>query len=236
MTKAFRVIVVDDDPEIRTLLQRYLVENGFRVRTAEGGQALDQSLAREPADVVILDLMMPGETGLAVCQRLRARGDMTPVIMLTARGDPIDRVLGLELGADDYLAKPFEPRELLARIAAVLRRTAGGPAQAVADQVLSFGPFQLNASTMTLTRDGKPIELSSREFALLHAMAARPGRPLSRAQLIELAIGRDAEVTDRAIDVQVARLRKLIEDDTATPRWIKTQWGVGYVFAGGDAS
>jgi two-component system, OmpR family, phosphate regulon response regulator OmpR len=225
-----RIVVVDDDPELRALLQRYLGENGLAVRVVADGAGLDKALAREPADAIVLDLTLPGEDGLAICRRLRAQNDATPILMLTARGDPVDRILGLEMGADDYLAKPFTPRELLARIAAVLRRAAGarpGPNTCVA-----FGPFVLDLAAMTLTRNSRPIELSSREFSLLKALATHAGRPLTRAQLIDLALGRDAEVTDRAIDVQVARLRKAIEDDAASPVWIKTVWGVGYVFAG----
>lgn len=228
--KASRVIVVDDDAELRSLLQRYLTENGFVVRAVASGEALSTALKRGPTDVIVLDLMMPGEDGLSICRRLRASGDETPILMLTARGDPVDRILGLEMGADDYLAKPFTPRELLARLGAILRR-GRGTARA-AGGVIHFGPFVLNIEAMKLTRDGAPIDLSSREFALLRALASHAGRPLSRAQLIDLALGRDADVTDRAIDVQVARLRKTIEDDAAAPIWIKTVWGVGYVFAG----
>jgi two-component system, OmpR family, phosphate regulon response regulator OmpR len=151
--------------------------------------------------------------------------------MLTARGDPMARILGLEMGADDYLAKPFTPRELVARIAAILRRT-GPTAVAAHDAVMAFGPFVINQSTMQLTRNGETLSLSSREFALLATLAASIGRPLSRAQLIDRAMGRDAEVTDRAIDVQIVRLRKAMGDDPADPTWIKTVWGVGYMLAG----
>jgi two-component system, OmpR family, phosphate regulon response regulator OmpR len=230
-TKPSRIIVVDDDPELRSLLQRYLSENGCKVRAVADGAALDAALAREPADVIVLDLMMPGEDGLAIVRRLRAAGEMIPIIMLTARGDPVDRILGLEMGADDYLTKPFTPRELLARLAAILRR--GSPLSPSGGERLSFGPFVLDKDRLTLERNGEPVELSSREFVLLYTLAARPGRPLTRAQLIELALGRDAEVSDRAIDVQVARLRKAIEADPANPVWIKTVWGTGYVFSGG---
>lgn len=225
-----RLLVVDDDPELRSLLQRFLSEHGYGVRAVDGGRAMDIALQREPADVIVLDLMMPGEDGLAVLRRLRANGDQVPVIMLTARGDPVDRVLGLEMGADDYLGKPFLPRELVARIAALLRRMA--PARtAHTDETMQIGPFEINFSAMTVSRDGTMLSLSSREFALLCALARSPGRPLSRAQLIDRALGRDAEVTDRAIDVQVARLRRAIGDDANEPRFIRTIWGVGYVFA-----
>jgi two-component system phosphate regulon response regulator OmpR len=233
--KPARILVVDDDPELRALLQRFLTEHGYQVRAADGGKAMDAALQRDPADVIVLDLMMPGEDGLALLRRLRAWGNQTPIIMLTARGDPIDRVLGLEMGADDYLAKPFLPRELVARIAALLRRL--GPERTVVrDDIVKIGPFTINFSAMTACRDGKPLPLSSREFALLSALARSPGRPLSRAQLIDRALGRDAEVTDRAIDVQVARLRRAVGDDAANPRFVRTVWGVGYVLTdgGGD--
>jgi two-component system, OmpR family, phosphate regulon response regulator OmpR len=225
-----RIIVVDDDPELRSLLQRFLGEHGFLVRTVADGAALSNQLAREPADAVVLDLMMPGEDGLAICRRLRAEGDLTPILMLTAKGDPMDKILGLEMGADDYLAKPFTPRELVVRLGAILRRT--GPRATMArDAKVAFGPFILNLGALTLMRDDAAVPLSSRELALLCALAASPGRALSRAQLIDRALGRDAEVTDRAIDVQIVRLRKALGDDPANPRWVRTVWGVGYMLA-----
>lgn len=228
-----RLIVLDDDAEMRGLLQRYLSENGFAVRTVPDAKALDRALAREPADVLILDLMMPDEDGLSVCRRLRAAGIDTPIIMLTAKGDPIDRILGLEMGADDYLSKPFVPRELLARITAIQRRRPVAAHLASGGGQVSFGPFRLDLGRMQLTRDGIPIELSTREFVLLKVLLQHAGRPLSRAQIIDLAMGRDAEVTDRAVDVQIVRLRRLIESDPANPVWVKTVWGHGYVFAKG---
>lgn len=230
--KPARILVVDDDPELRALLQRFLAEHGYHVRAADGGQAMNVALQREPADVLILDLMMPGEDGLAILRRLRGDGDQTPVIMLTARGDPVDRVLGLEMGADDYLAKPFLPRELVARIAAIFRRVTPDRI-ASRDDSVTIGPFTINFSAMTVARDGIPLSLSSREYALMAALARSAGRPLSRAQLIDRALGRDAAVTDRAIDVQVGRLRKAIGDDSATPRHVRTIWGVGYVLTDG---
>lgn len=229
MNKVGRIVVVDDDHELRGLLQRYLSENGYHVRAVQDGRALDAALSREPADAVILDLMMPSESGLEVCRRLRAGGDTTPIIMLTAKGDPIDRIVGLEMGADDYLPKPFEPRELLARLNAVLRRAASGFTRSSLETV-SFGAFVLDLAAMTLKRDGELIGLSSREFALLRALVLSRGRPLSRAQIIETAFGRDAEVTDRAVDVQVARLRRALGEES-DPRFVRTVWGFGYVFA-----
>jgi two-component system phosphate regulon response regulator OmpR len=230
MSNAHRIIVVDDDAELRGQLQRFLTEHGFAVRMASGGAEMERLLAREPADAIVLDLMMPPPDGLTICRDLRARGENIPILMLTARGDPMDRILGLEMGADDYLPKPFTPRELVARLSAILRRL-GPRATMQTDMLFRFGPFELNQSKMELLRDGVAVPLSSREFGLLAALAASAGRPLSRAQLIDRALGRDAEVTDRAIDVQVNRLRKALGDDPADPVWIKTVWGVGYVLA-----
>lgn len=226
--KPDRVIVVDDDAELRALLRRFLSEHGFETRAVDSGAALDREISRNPADAIVLDLMMSGEDGLAICRRLRSSGDMTPIIMLTARGNPIDRIIGLESGADDYLPKPFEPRELVARLAAVLRRTRGRN-DGSCDDIVSAGSLEINLSTRTVTRDGTLLKLSSREFDLLAAFARSRGRPLSRAQLIERAFGRDADVTDRAIDVQVTRLRRAIGDQADDPELIKTVWGVGYV-------
>ncbi|WP_394689835.1 response regulator [Hoeflea sp.] len=226
--KADKVIVVDDDPELRLLLRRFLSEHGFETRAVDGGGALDKELLRNPADAIVLDLMMPGEDGLSICRRLRATGDMTPIVMLTARGDPIDRIVGLETGADDYLRKPFEPRELVARLSAVLRRTRGAR-EVSTDDIVMVGSLTINLSTRMVTRDGELLKLSSREFALLAALVRSRGRPLSRAQLIERALGRDAEVTDRAVDVQIARLRRAIGGRADDADLIKTVWGVGYV-------
>lgn len=226
-----RILVVDDDVELRGLVQRYLGENGYEVRAVPDTRAMDQQLQREPYDAMVLDLMMPVEDGLSACRRLRAADQSIPIIILTAKGDPIDRIIGIEMGADDYLAKPFEPRELLARLGAVLRRTGANGNPAPGSKPISFGPFVLDMEAMTLTRDGAALELSSREFALLSVLAAHIGRPVSRARIIDAAFGRDAEVTDRAVDVQVTRLRKSIGEDSAKPAWIKTVWGVGYMLA-----
>lgn len=232
--KPDRVIVVDDDPELRALLRRFLSDHGFDTRAVEGGAALDRELSRTPADAIVLDLMMPGEDGLSICRRLRAAGDMTPILMLTARGDPIDRIVGLETGMDDYLSKPFEPRELVARLSAVLRRTRG-LRDVATDEIVTIGSLEINLSTRTVTRSGASLKLSSREFALLAALVRSRGRPLSRSQLIERALGRDAEVTDRAVDVQVARLRRAIGDRADEAELIKTVWGVGYVLVSDGA-
>ena len=232
--KTDRVIVVDDDPELRVLLRRFLTEHGFETRAVDGGAALDRELSRSPADAIVLDLMMSGEDGLTICRRLRASGDMTPIVMLTARGDAIDRIVGLETGADDYLPKPFEPRELVARLSAVLRRTRGMQ-DVSTDDILKVGSLVINISTRTVTRDGASVKLSSREFALLSALVRSRGRPLSRAQLIDRALGRDAEVTDRAVDVQIARLRRAIGDRADDAGLIRTVWGVGYVLVSDGA-
>ncbi len=228
-----RILVADDEADLRALLQRYLTDQGYAVRTVEGAAPLDKLLARERFDVLVLDVMMPGEDGLSVCRRLRAQGETIPIVMLTARGDPLDRIIGLEMGADDYLPKPFNPRELLARIQALVRRQRllgahFGPAPHSA--TIAFGAHRLHLAERRLERDGADVALTSGEFALLQAFAQHPNRPLGRDRLIELAHGRDHSATDRSIDVQVMRLRKLIEVDPARPRHIRTVWGVGYVF------
>ena len=232
-----RVLVVDDDARLRELLHRYLGEQGFDVLVAADAGMMGKVLARDTVDIVILDLMLPGEDGLAICRRLRGTGETVPIIMLTAKGDEVDRILGLEMGADDYLPKPFNPRELVARIHAVLRRRPPPthPGAPRADEpVVSFGPFTLDLATRTLTRDGDTIVLTTGEFALLRALATHPRQPLSREKLMELARGREREAFERSIDVQISRLRRLIEHDSARPRYIQTVWGFGYVFVPDD--
>ena len=204
-----KILIVDDDPRLRDLLRRYLGENGFNVLVSENGEAMKRLWVREHFDVLILDLMMPGEDGLAILKRLRAEKDMTPVIMLTARGEDVDRILGLELGADDYLGKPFNPRELLARIHAVLRRrprqdAPGAPS--MENEVVKFGDFELDLGTRVLKKNGEIVPL------------------------MEMARGREYEAFDRSLDVQVSRLRKLLEPDPSKPRYLQTVWGLGYVF------
>ena len=228
-----KILVVDDDPRLRELLRRYLDEQGFAVKAVDGAVAMDKALARERYDLIVLDLMMPGEDGLSVCRRLRGGKDDTPIVMLTARGDDVDRIVGLEMGADDYLPKPFNPRELVARIHAVLRRRAprqppGAPAQEEGE--VSFGAVRVNLATRLLARGGKEHALTTGEFAVLKVLLQHPRQPLSRDKLMEMARGREYEVFDRAIDVQISRLRKLVEDDPAKPRYIQTVWGFGYVF------
>ena len=228
-----KILIVDDDPRLRDLLRRYLGENGFNVLVSENGEAMKRLWVREHFDVLILDLMMPGEDGLAILKRLRAEKDMTPVIMLTARGEDVDRILGLELGADDYLGKPFNPRELLARIHAVLRRrprqdAPGAPS--MENEVVKFGDFELDLGTGVLKKNGEIVPLTTGEFAVLKAFARHPRQPLSRDKLMEMARGREYEAFDRSLDVQVSRLRKLLEPDPSKPRYLQTVWGLGYVF------
>ena len=228
-----RILVVDDDLRLRDLLKRYLTEQGFAVETVPDGAAMDHNLRRTRYDLLVLDLMLPGEDGLAICRRLRAASNLVPIVMLTAKGDDVDRIVGLEMGADDYLAKPFNPRELVARINAVLRRQAPAPtpgAPAREDAVVTFGPYALNLGTRALTRDGEPVPLTTGEFSVLKVFAAHPREPLSRDKLMDLARGREHESYDRSIDVQVSRLRKLLGDDPQSPRYIQTVWGFGYVF------
>ena len=228
-----KILVVDDDLRLRDLLKRYLGEQGFAVDTVPDTAAMDRQMQRVRYDLMVLDLMLPREDGLAACRRMRAANENVPIIMLTAKGDDVDRIVGLEVGADDYLAKPFNPRELVARIHAVLRRqgariTPGAPTEEPAQ--VAFGPYALDLSTRQLTRAGEPIALTTGEFSLLKALALHPRQPMSRDKLMELARGRELESTDRSIDVQVSRLRKLLAEDPQNPRYIQTVWGFGYVF------
>ena len=227
-----RVLIVDDDLRLRTLLERYLEKEGCTVETVSDAKQMDGALAQGSYDLIVLDLMLPDEDGLSICKRLRVHGDDIPILMLTAKGDEIERIIGLELGADDYVAKPVNPRELLARIRAILRRQTryvpAGPGEA--QQTESFGACELNLATRQLLRDGKEISLTSGEFSVLKALVNHPRRPLSREQLMNLARGRDHGAFDRSIDVQISRLRRMVEPDPSKPRYIQTVWGVGYVF------
>ena len=228
-----RILVVDDDLRLRDLLQRYLGEKGFAVTTVSDPNGMDRLLGRERFELMVLDLMLPGEDGLSICRRLRGTKNTIPIIMLTAKGEDVDRILGLEMGADDYLPKPFNPRELVARINAVLRRrTAPTPpgAPSSADGPVTFGGITVNLANRTMEKDGESISLTTGEFALLKVLVTHPRTPLSRDKLMELARGREYEVFDRSIDVQVSRLRKLIEKDPTKPEYLQTVWGFGYVF------
>ncbi len=228
-----KIVIVDDDARIRDLLRRFLSQEGFDVLLAEDARALSRIMQREHVDLLVLDLMLPGEDGLAICRRLRAEGQKVPIIMLTAKGEDVDRITGLEVGADDYLAKPFNPRELLARIHAVLRRrpvqeAPGAPSHE--HEVIAFGDFVFDLGARSLKKQGQDIALTTGEFAMLKVLARHPRQPLSRDKLAQLARGREFEPFDRSLDVQVSRLRKLIETDPANPKIIQTVWGVGYVF------
>jgi two-component system phosphate regulon response regulator OmpR len=228
-----RILVVDDDQRLRELLVRYLGGEGYEVKAVGDAAGMDKQLARERYDLIVLDLMLPGEDGLAICRRLRGQANAPAIIMLTAKGDDVDRIVGLEMGADDYLPKPFNPRELLARINAVLRRRApaGVPgAPSATGEVYQFGRFSLNLSTRTLNREGKSVPLTTGEFSVLKVLVQHPREPMSRDKLMELARGREYEVFDRSIDVQISRLRKIVEEDPSHPRHIQTVWGFGYVF------
>ena len=228
-----KILVVDDDVRLRDLLKRFLAENGFAVHVAASAVEMNRIWMRERFDLLVLDLMLPGEDGMSICQRLRHGGDKTPIIMLTAKGEDADRIAGLESGADDYLPKPFNPRELLARISAVLRRAVpddlpGAPSDHAETYV--FGEFSFDLARRSLTKNGQPVPLTSGEFSVLKVLARHARQPLSREKLMELARGREYEVFDRSLDVQISRLRKLIEPDPSMPRFIQTVWGLGYVF------
>ncbi len=232
-TRNDRILVVDDDQRIRDLLRRYLTQEGFDVVQAEDGKALNRVLLRDSVDLIVLDLMLPGEDGLTICRRLRAANDKTPIIMLTAKVEDVDRIVGLEVGADDYLGKPFNPRELLARIHAVLRRrpqpeVPGAPSSE--NEVIEFGPYRFDLGVRTLHKSGEELPLTTGEFAMLKALVRHPRQPLSREKLAQMARGREFEPFDRSLDVQISRLRKMLEADASSPRYIQTVWGVGYVF------
>jgi two-component system phosphate regulon response regulator OmpR len=226
---AARLLVVDDDPEILELTSEYLSQQGFDVHCVDGGEAMGAWLAENDVDLIILDLMLPGEHGLTIARRLKAEGDV-PIIIVSAQGDDVDRIVGLEVGADDYIAKPFNPRELLARVRAVLRRSRR-PADGVArDDDVRFGPFSLNLASHQLTRDGEAVPLTSGEFDLLAVLAANPNKVLHRDRILDLLTGAERSPFDRSIDVRVTRLRGKIERDPSHPTYIKTIWGKGYMF------
>ncbi len=230
MTKEPHIVVVDDHRDIRDLLKEYLTQHGFRVSVAESGAALRPIVEREKVDLIILDIMMPGEDGLAVCRQLR-RTNEVPIIFLTAMADDTDKIIGLELGADDYLVKPFNPRELLARIKAISRRSASTvPAPDPSTrEIMGFHGWRLNLRRRELqAADGLGIALSTAEFRLLKVFLDHPHRVLSREQLLDLTVGRTADPFDRSIDNQVSRLRKKIEPDPKNPTIIQTHWGGGY--------
>jgi two-component system phosphate regulon response regulator OmpR len=226
-----KILIVDVDARLRRLLERFFDEQGYRVRAVENVEQMDRLMSRELFNLVVLDLMLPGEDGLSACSRLRAANNQVPIIMLTAKGDEASRIQGLEQGADDYLAKPFNPRELLARIKAVLRRQApvvpGAPGSE--DATVSFGDYQLSLATRELKKGEEVHMLTTGEFAVLKALVQHAREPLTRDKLMNLARGREWDALERSIDVQISRLRRLIEPDPSKPRYIQTVWGVGYV-------
>jgi two-component system, OmpR family, phosphate regulon response regulator OmpR len=227
-----KILIVDDDPGLSSLLERFFTSKGYRARAVANAEQMDRLLAREVFHLVVLDLMLPGEDGLSACRRLRAANNQVPIIMLTAKGDELSRIRGLELGADDYLAKPFNPDELMARVKAVLRRQApavpGAPGSE--DESVTFGDYELSLATRELKRGDEVHMLTTGEFAVLKALVMHAREPLTRDKLMNLARGREWDALERSIDVQISRLRRLIEPDPSKPRYIQTVWGVGYVF------
>ena len=222
-----RLLLIEDDSRLAEMVGEYLGKAGFHVIHAENGTRGLALHGREPVDAVILDLMLPDTDGLEICRQIRARSD-SPILMLTARGDPMDRVVGLEMGADDYLPKPFEPRELLARLRAILRRRRAGPGPT---DVLRYGRLEIDRGSREVRLDGAPRPLTGYQFALLLALAERAGRVMSRDALMDLVKGESIEAFDRSIDVHVSRIRAAIEDDPRKPRRVITVRGMGYVFA-----
>ncbi len=225
------ILIIDDDPGIQKLLTQYLSEQGYTVRAFSDGGAMDLWLKNHRADLIILDLMLPGEDGLSIARRLRSNLKM-PIIMLTARGEELDRIIGLEVGADDYMAKPFNPRELLARIRAVLRRSRSSKEDEpeTADDIYRFGDLTLNHSQRILLQDDEEVKLTHGEMDLLLILVEHPNRILSRDQLMDMLSGSDREPFDRSIDVRITRLRQKVEQTPSTPRFIRTVWGQGYRF------
>jgi len=227
-----RLLVVDDEPKLRDLLKKYLAQEGFIVEAVEDGAAMDRYLAEHDIDLVILDLMLPGEDGLSIGRRLQQQGNL-PIIILSARSEEIDRIVGLEMGADDYLVKPFNPRELLARIRSVLRRNVKSikPADTSTKQVFTFGPYMLEVDKHRLSREGEEIPLTSGEFTLLRSFLEHSDRVLNRDTLLDITKGYGHTPYDRSIDICVGRLRKKIEDDPSEPVYLRTVWGSGYMFS-----
>lgn len=230
-TNKSRLLVVDDEPELRRLLKSYLSKEGFTVEAVEDGTAMDRYLSGHEVDLVILDLMLPGEDGLSIGRRLRQQKNM-PIIILSARGEELDRIVGLEMGADDYLTKPFNPRELLARIRSVLRRCNEVKQPTASEEhILTFGPFTLDLQKHELSRDGQEITLTSGEFTLLRIFLEHSNRVLTRDSLLEMTKGYEHSPLDRSIDVCVGRLRRKIEPDPTQPVYLRTVWGSGYIFS-----
>ncbi len=223
------IALVDDDPKILELTAKYLTDQNLNVFTADSGSALDDIVDANAIDLIVLDLMMPEESGLNLCQRYRAKNINVPIIMLTAKGDEVDRIVGLEMGADDYLPKPFSPRELLARINAIIRRqTKLGVSSP--KKVVLFGSFEFDTENRSLSHEGKSISITAGEFDLLKVFTDHAKQPLSRDRIMQLAKGKELDVFDRSIDVQISRIRRLIEDNPNKPKYLQTKWGYGYIF------
>jgi two-component system, OmpR family, phosphate regulon response regulator OmpR len=228
-----KIAIIDDDKKIRDLIKQYLNDQGFECFTGEHGKDLDQVIQKKAIDLIILDLMLPNESGLDICKRIRVNKVNIPIIMLTAKGDEVDRIIGLEMGADDYLPKPFNPRELLARINSIFRRLEMEMNENVikrSTNLIKFDGFEFNAQERTLKKGQQSIDLTSGEFTLLKVFIENINQPLSRDQIMQLARGKELDVFDRSIDVQISRIRKLIEDNPNKPKYLKTKWGYGYVF------
>jgi len=228
-----KIAIIDDDKKIRDLIKQYLNDQGFECFAGEQGKDLDQIIQKKDIDLIVLDLMLPNESGLDICKRVRVNKVNIPIIMLTAKGDEVDRIIGLEMGADDYLPKPFNPRELLARINSIFRRHEMETNENLINRsanIIKFDDFEFNSQERTLKKGQQSIDLTSGEFSLLKVFIENANQPLSRDQIMQLAKGKELDVFDRSIDVQISRIRKLIEANPNKPKYLKTKWGYGYVF------
>lgn len=229
MSDGAKLLVVDDDPELRELITAYLSKQGYEIVAVGDGRAMDHAFQAGGVDLVILDLMLPGEDGLDIAKRLKQTTDV-PIIIVSAQGEEIDRIVGLEVGADDYIGKPFNPRELLARVRAVLRRVRGSGTVGPLARVVEFGDFRLDLNAHLLTRDGTTVPLTSGEFDLLGILVRHPNQVLDRDRILDLLTGAERSPFDRSIDVRITRLRSKIEPDPSSPVFIRTIWGKGYMF------
>ncbi|MDE0421419.1 MAG: response regulator [Gammaproteobacteria bacterium] len=229
MSDRAKLLVVDDDPELRELITAYLSKQGYDIVAVADGRAMDHALAGGGIDLIILDLMLPGEGGLDIAQRLKQTTDV-PIIIVSAQGEEVDRIVGLEVGADDYIGKPFNPRELLARVRAVLRRVRGSGTIGPLARILEFGDFRLDLNAHLLTKDGNTVPLTSGEFDLLGILVRHPNQVLDRDRILDLLTGAERSPFDRSIDVRITRLRSKIEPDPSSPVFIRTIWGKGYMF------
>ena len=228
-----KIAIIDDDKKIRDLIKQYLNDQGFECFAGEQGKDLDKIIQKKDIDLIVLDLMLPNESGLDICKRVRVNKVNIPIIMLTAKGDEVDRIIGLEMGADDYLPKPFNPRELLARINSIFRRLEMETNENLINRsanIIKFDDFEFNSQERTLKKGQLIIDLTSGEFSLLKVFIENANQPLSRDQIMQLAKGKELDVFDRSIDVQISRIRKLIEANPNKPKYLKTKWGYGYVF------